>query len=92
MERNKIVKPADPGKPRHTGIVKWFSSEKGFGFIETQNCGDIFVYYSDIVSDGFKTLEKNQAVSFDIAGEDRGPKAVNVKHESAARDFENKYA
>jgi cold shock protein len=81
MEKNLIM-PGSPGKSRHLGRVKWFSAEKGFGFIETEKVGDIFVYYTDIVSDGFKTLLKNQPVSFEIAREDRGPKAVNVRQEN----------
>ncbi|MBM3699960.1 MAG: cold shock domain-containing protein [Actinobacteria bacterium] len=82
MEKNRILQENNE-KTRHPGRVKWFSAEKGFGFIETtEKAGDVFVYYADIVSDGFKTLLKNQAVSFEIVIEDRGPKAVNVRQEN----------
>ncbi|AQS52862.1 Cold shock-like protein CspLA [Jeotgalibaca dankookensis] len=61
------------------GTVKWFNSEKGFGFIERENGEDVFVHFSAINSDGFKTLEEGQAVSFDIVEGDRGPQASNVE-------------
>lgn len=61
-----------------TGKVKWFNAEKGFGFITTDEGKDVFVHYSSIVSDGFKTLEEGQAVSFDIVDSDRGQQASNV--------------
>lgn len=61
-----------------TGKVKWFNAEKGFGFITTDEGKDVFVHYSSINSDGFKTLEEGQAVSFDIVDSDRGQQAANV--------------
>lgn len=62
-----------------TGKVKWFNQEKGFGFITLEGEErDIFVHYSAIQIDGFKTLEEGQAVSFDIVESDRGPQAQNV--------------
>lgn len=60
------------------GNVRWYSQEKGFGFISTDNAGDIFVYYADIISDGFKTLEKGQTVRFEMVQGERGPQAANV--------------
>ena len=61
------------------GSVKWFNAEKGFGFIERENeGGDVFVHFSAIQGDGFKTLEEGQAVTFDIETSDRGPQATNV--------------
>jgi CspA family cold shock protein len=57
------------------GRVKWFNSEKGFGFIEAEDGNDVFVHYSAIQSEGFKTLEEGQEVSFEGA---RGPQAANV--------------
>ncbi|MEG0274856.1 cold-shock protein [Amedibacillus sp. YH-ame10] len=61
-----------------TGKVKWFNAEKGFGFITTDEGKDVFVHYSSINIDGFKTLEEGQAVNFDIVDSDRGQQASNV--------------
>ncbi len=60
------------------GKVKWFNAEKGFGFIERENGDDVFVHFSAITGDGFKTLEEGQSVSFDIVEGARGPQASNV--------------
>lgn len=60
------------------GKVKWFNSEKGFGFIEVEGGEDVFVHFSAIQGDGFKTLEEGQAVTFDVEESDRGPQAANV--------------
>ncbi len=60
------------------GKVKWFNPEKGFGFIESNEGGDVFVHFSAIQSEGFKTLEEGQDVEFDIVEGNRGPQAANV--------------
>ena len=60
------------------GNVKWFNAEKGFGFIESEDGGDVFVHFSAIQGDGFKSLDEGQAVEFDTEEGNRGPKAVNV--------------
>ncbi|HEV09084.1 MAG TPA: cold-shock protein [Sulfurihydrogenibium azorense] len=64
---------------RITGTVKWFNSKKGFGFITRDDGqGDVFVHFSAIQSKGFKTLEEGQKVEFEIAQDEKGPKAANV--------------
>ena len=60
------------------GRVKWFNAEKGYGFIERDDGGDVFVHFSVIQEEGFKTLEEGQAVEFDIVEGERGPQAANV--------------
>ena len=61
-----------------TGKVKWFNAEKGFGFIEVEGGDDVFVHFSAIQGEGFKTLEEGQDVEFEIVEGDRGPQAANV--------------
>lgn len=60
------------------GTVKWFNAEKGFGFIEIEGGNDVFVHFSAIQDEGFKTLEEGQRVEFEIVEGDRGPQAANV--------------
>jgi CspA family cold shock protein len=62
----------------NTGKVKWFNAEKGFGFIESSEGQDVFVHFSAIQSEGFKTLEEGQDVSFEIVEGNRGPQVANV--------------
>ena len=62
-----------------TGTVKWFNAEKGFGFIEQEGGEDVFVHFSAIQDEGFKTLDEGQTVTFDIEQGDRGPQASNVQ-------------
>ncbi|MDS3978299.1 cold-shock protein [Staphylococcus capitis] len=62
----------------NNGTVKWFNSEKGFGFIERENGGDVFVHFLAIVEDGYKSLEEGQNVEFDIVEGERGEQAANV--------------
>ena len=61
-----------------TGTVKFFNAEKGFGFIEREGADDVFVHFSAIQEEGFKTLEEGQTVEFEIVEGDRGPQAANV--------------
>ncbi|MBA2870526.1 CspA family cold shock protein [Anoxybacillus calidus] len=63
----------------NTGKVKWFNSEKGFGFIETDGGNDVFVHFSAIQGEGYKTLEEGEKVTFEIIEGNRGPQASNVR-------------
>ena len=60
------------------GTVKWFNADKGYGFITGEDGNDVFVHFSAIQTDGFKTLEEGQTVTFDEESSDRGPQAANV--------------
>jgi CspA family cold shock protein len=60
------------------GTVKWFNETKGYGFITCEDGSDVFVHYSSIQDNGFRTLTEGQSVSFDIEQGDKGPKAINV--------------
>ena len=62
-----------------TGNVKWFTAEKGFGFIRTEEEKDIFVHYSQIVQDGYKSLNEGEAVRFEIFESEKGLQAKNVE-------------
>ncbi|OFQ09606.1 cold-shock protein [Staphylococcus sp. HMSC072E01] len=62
----------------NNGTVKWFNAEKGFGFIEREDGDDVFVHFSGIATDGYKTLEEGQKVKFDITEGQRGEQATNV--------------
>lgn len=62
----------------HEGKVKWFNNEKGYGFIEYNDGEDVFVHFTGIQGDGFRTLEEGQAVTFEIIEGNRGPQAASV--------------
>ena len=61
-----------------TGTVKWFNGDKGFGFITRENGDDVFAHFSAIQSNGFKTLDEGQSVTFDVENSDRGLQAANI--------------
>lgn len=61
-----------------TGTVKWFNAEKGFGFLTTDDGQDVFVHFSAIQAEGYKTLKEGQRVSFEVVSSNRGPQAENV--------------
>lgn len=60
------------------GTVKWFNDRKGYGFISRENGEDVFVHFSNIAGDGFKSLQEGEEVSFEVQESERGPQAVNV--------------
>lgn len=60
------------------GTVKWFNSQKGYGFLTSEEGKDVFVHFTGLNMEGFKTLEENQSVEFDIVDGEKGPQAVNV--------------
>ena len=62
-----------------TGTVKWFSSEKGYGFISQEGGPDVFVHFSAIVGEGYRNLEEGQTVEFEVTQGDKGPQATNVR-------------
>lgn len=66
------------GVNMENGVVKWFNADKGFGFIQLEEGNDVFVHYSAIQEEGFKSLEEGQEVSFEIVEGERGPQAANV--------------
>jgi cold shock protein len=92
--RIDLVKQAagDPSKPQHgmfraaggervmtTGTVKWFNAEKGYGFIAREGGADVFVHYSAIQMDGYRTLEEGQRIEFDVGPGRKGEEAQNVR-------------
>ena len=60
------------------GTVKWFNNQKGYGFISDESGKDVFVHFSGLVMDGYKTLEEGQQVEFDVVNGEKGPQATNV--------------
>jgi cold shock protein len=66
------------GGNKMDGTVKWFNADKGYGFIEREEGDDVFVHFSAIQGDGFKTLDEGQRVEFEVTSGDRGPQAENV--------------
>ena len=73
LSRKEVVTVVPKGK------VKWFNNAKGYGFIQQEDGSDIFVHFSAIKGEGYKTLEEGQDVTFEVIQEDKGPKAANVK-------------
>jgi CspA family cold shock protein len=63
---------------RETGIVKWFNSDKGFGFIERDNADDVFAHYSEIDDTGYRSLDEGQRVEFTVVDGQKGPQAQNI--------------
>jgi CspA family cold shock protein len=82
FQQSQVLEQGNPlaqGGLMATGTVKWFNAEKGFGFIAQEGGGpDVFVHYSAINANGFRSLEENQAVSFDVTQGPKGPQAENV--------------
>lgn len=63
---------------RVTGTVKWFNAQKGYGFVRTEDARELFIHYSEIKGEGYKTLEEGQAVEFNISEGKKGPIASNL--------------
>jgi len=72
------------------GKVKWFSNVKGYGFIEQEGGQDVFVHYSSIQGEGYKTLEEGDVVAFEVVQGEKGPQASNVVKEKAAKAEQQK--
>ncbi|AGB42438.1 cold shock protein [Halobacteroides halobius DSM 5150] len=68
----------EPTEPTNTGTVKWFDTEKGYGFIEQEDEDDVFVHFSSVIGEGFKDLTEGEEVKFDVAETDKGLQAENV--------------
>jgi CspA family cold shock protein len=64
---------------RETGTVKWFNNSKGYGFLTSEDGKDVFVHFSSITADGYKSLEEGQKVEFEITDGEKGPQAKDVK-------------
>ncbi len=64
------------------GVVKWFDDRKGYGFIAREDGKDVFVHFSNITQEGFKSLKEGDKVSFDVQESERGPQAINVRRQS----------
>jgi CspA family cold shock protein len=75
---NFLTNPMTKEVKRMQGRVKWFNAEKGYGFIESEEGGDVFVHFSAIQGEGFKTLEEGEEVTFDVVQGNRGLQAENV--------------
>ena len=78
VSETKINKLGIQMADREKGTVKWFNERKGFGFIERENGSDVFVHFSSIQSDGFKTLKDGQAVEFTLVNNEKGESAEEV--------------
>ena len=68
---------------RHNGVVRWFNNQKGYGFLGRDNGSDVFVHFSAIAGDGYKSLKEGDRVEFEIVQGEKGPQATNVKVISA---------
>jgi len=78
IEKHICVIVVEVGRYMSEGTVKWFNSRKGYGFIAAADGKDVFVHYSSISSEGYKTLEEGDPVTFDIVQGEKGPRAENV--------------
>lgn len=77
--RKTASKIASKGRSALRGKVKWFNNQKGYGFITRDDgSGDVFVHYSSVLGDGFKSLAEGDSVEFEVVDSDKGPKAANV--------------
>ena len=80
----KVREKEEAVSERKTGTVKWFNDRKGFGFIRVDDAQDVFVHYSALQGEGFKTLKEGEPVEFDLVDGAKGPQAANVVKTAAA--------
>ncbi len=76
---NEVLQTSNESEIMPTGTVKFFNSEKGFGFISVEGGEDVFVHYSNIAGDGYRSLDEGQNVEFDVGPGKKGPEALNVR-------------
>lgn len=83
MYSEVLIHPNEEREVRRRGEVSWFNEQKGFGFISAEDGVEVFVHYTEIVRDGFQTLQPGETVTFEMKDAEQGPKALDVRPETA---------